>query len=105
MADNDPVDEQDVALLRTLERTDLGLPARDGELLAALAARLTPIVTLPAAARGPALQREIKRPDVELVRAAAAVCERRTAGDEGLAGQLGMLARKLTAYLPPKNGG
>jgi hypothetical protein len=96
----EPLDREDVELLRAAGARSGALSSADAAPIAALADRLAGPAALPAAERGSAVQRAVTRADVEAVRAAA---ERLGGGGE--AARLAALAEKLAAYLPPKNGG
>jgi hypothetical protein len=107
----EPPTSEEVRLLRAAGARAGELPPERAEELAALADRLAEPVALPASERGAAVQRVVRRPDVESIRAAASHLGRLdasggAASDRGaLASRLEALAEKLAAYLPPKNGG
>jgi len=96
----EPLDREDVELLRAAGARAGQLSPADAAPITALADRLAGPAALPAAERGTAVQRVVTRADVEAVRAAA---ER--LGESREAERLQALAGKLAAYLPPKNGG
>ena len=117
MSEAEPLNADDLALLAVASNARSGLPSEYRDQLAALADRLAPAIDLPGAERGAALQHVLLRADVELVQAAARSRESSDAsgsppgappaelGHDGAGERLEALARKLTAYLPPKNGG
>ena len=117
MSEAEPLNANDLALLAVASNARSGLPSEYREQLAALADRLAPALDLPGAERGAALQHVLLRADVELVQAAARTrASTDTSGSppgavspepapDGAEERLEALARKLTAYLPPKNGG
>jgi hypothetical protein len=95
----EPLDREDVELLRAAAARARGPSPDEAEKIAALAGRLAGPAALPPAERGTAAQRLVTRADVEAIRAVADRLE----GGEG--SRLEALAAKLAAYLPPKNGG
>jgi len=99
MSEADPLNAADVEVLRAASHPGRPLPSEQREQLAALADRIAPAVRLPPTERGTALQQLLRRPDVDLVQGAATHLHQDTDGP------LAVLARKLRAYLPPKNGG
>ena len=117
MSEAEPLNTDDLALLAVASSPRSGLPAEHREQLAALADRLAPAIDLPGAERSVALQHVVLRADVELVQAAARSGTSASPADavpaepareparDGAGERLEALARKLTAYLPPKNGG
>ena len=117
MSEAEPLNTDDLALLAVASNARSGLSSEHREQLAALADRLAPAIDLPGAERGAALQHVLLRADVELLQAAARSSASSDASAsppgavpaeparDGAGERLEALARKLTAYLPPKNGG
>ena len=113
MTQGESVTRQDVELLRSLRASDRGPTSTQVEGLHALADKLAEVVELPPEERARRLPQLLTVADAELLRDSAGGIHQsardRTApggaASEHIVHQLDALALKLSAYLPPRNGG